>query len=91
MGLVIPASQVLAQEAGRRYGGTASALFGGLLFLAGAAVTPLTGLVGYRTLTPMAGLMCAFFGTATLIVLSPRLTRRTRPAWQSARVVSSTR
>jgi DHA1 family bicyclomycin/chloramphenicol resistance-like MFS transporter len=91
MGLAIPASQVLAQDAGRRYGGTATALFGGLLFLAGAAVTPLTGLVGYRTLTPMAILMCAFFGFATLIVLSPRLTGRARRAWEFAGIVSGRR
>ncbi len=68
MGLSIPAAQVLAQEAGRRSGGTASALFGGLLFLTGSIVTPLTGVLGYHTLVPMALLMCSFFGLSALVV-----------------------
>lgn len=79
MGLTIPASQVLAQEAGRRSGGTASALLGGLLFLVGSAVTPLTGVLGYHTLTPMALLMCGFFGASGLVVaLSWFVLRRRR-------------
>jgi DHA1 family bicyclomycin/chloramphenicol resistance-like MFS transporter len=61
MGLVIPASTALAQEAGRRARGTASALQGGLSFLVGALATPLTGVVGYRSLLPMALLMAGFF------------------------------
>jgi DHA1 family bicyclomycin/chloramphenicol resistance-like MFS transporter len=69
MGLCIPSGQVLAQEAGRRSGGTASALFGGLLFLAGSAVTPLTGVLGYHTLIPMALLMCTFFALSALMVV----------------------
>ena len=68
MGFSIPSGQVLAQEAGRRSGGTASALFGGLLFLAGSAVTPLTGVLGYHTLTPMAVLMSSLFGLSMLVV-----------------------
>ena len=47
MGWCIPGTTSLAQEAGRRAGGTASALTGGLTFLVGAAVTPLTGVLGY--------------------------------------------
>jgi DHA1 family bicyclomycin/chloramphenicol resistance-like MFS transporter len=77
MGLAIPGAQVLAQEAGRRSGGTASALFGGLLFLAGSLVTPLTGVLGYQTLTPMALLMFGFLLTAaTLAALTARRSRR---------------
>jgi DHA1 family bicyclomycin/chloramphenicol resistance-like MFS transporter len=66
MGLSIPGTMALAQEAGRRSRGTASALQGGLTFLVGAAVTPLTGLVGYDTLLPMALLMAGFFVAATV-------------------------
>jgi DHA1 family bicyclomycin/chloramphenicol resistance-like MFS transporter len=67
MGLAIPGAQVLAQEAGRRSGGTASALFGGLLFLAGSLVTPLTGVLGYATLLPMALLMFGFLSASALL------------------------
>ena len=82
MGLSIPASNVLAQEAGRRSGGTASALFGGLLFLAGSAVTPLTGVLGYHSLTPMALLMFGFFACAWAVLGSTARARR--PAAASA-------
>jgi DHA1 family bicyclomycin/chloramphenicol resistance-like MFS transporter len=71
MGLVIPATTALAQEAGRRARGTASALQGGLSFFVGALVTPLTGIVGYRSLLPMGLLMAGFFLCAiTLLALS---------------------
>ena len=84
MGLVIPATTALAQEAGRRARGTASALQGGLSFFVGALVTPLTGIVGYRSLLPMGLLMAGFFLCAiTLLVLS-----RARP--DSARPDSAT-
>jgi DHA1 family bicyclomycin/chloramphenicol resistance-like MFS transporter len=66
MGLCIPGTTALAQQAGRRSGGTAAALQGGLTFLVGATVTPLTGIVGYRTLLPMALLMAGFFLLATV-------------------------
>jgi DHA1 family bicyclomycin/chloramphenicol resistance-like MFS transporter len=66
MGLMIPASTALAQEAGRRSGGTAAALSGGLIFLSGALVTPLTGVLGYATLLPMALLMSGFFAASAL-------------------------
>ena len=59
MGLAIPATTTLAQHAGARSAGTASALQGGLVFLAGAAATPLTGLFGNASLLPMAVLMAA--------------------------------
>ncbi|GAB3598523.1 multidrug effflux MFS transporter [Angustibacter peucedani] len=65
MGLSIPGTTALAQQAGDRARGTASALQGGLTFLVGAAATPLTGLVGYDTLLPMAELMLGFFVAAT--------------------------
>ena len=70
MGLCIPGTTALAQEAGRRAGGTASALQGGLTFLVGAAVTPLTGLIGYRTLLPMAVLMAGFLVVATVVLFA---------------------
>ena len=72
MGFVIPATTAMAQEAGRRSLGTASALQGGLAFLAGAAVTPLTGLVGYHSLVPMGLLMAGFFVAAVVTVALPR-------------------
>ncbi|WFE97150.1 multidrug effflux MFS transporter [Micromonospora sp. WMMD987] len=74
MGLTLPATTALAQEAGRRSAGTAAALQGGLGFLAGALVTPLTGLLGYATLLPMASVMAVFFVAASgaLILLARR-------------------
>ncbi|WP_426563759.1 multidrug effflux MFS transporter [Angustibacter sp. McL0619] len=65
MGWSIPGTTALAQQAGRRSGGTAAALQGGLTFLVGALVTPLTGIVGYDSLLPMATLMLGFFALAT--------------------------
>jgi DHA1 family bicyclomycin/chloramphenicol resistance-like MFS transporter len=73
MGLTIPGTTALAQEAGRRSAGTASALQGGIAIMIGASVTPLTGLVGYRTLLPMAAAMAAFFLLSlTLLLLTAR-------------------
>ncbi|MDQ1287095.1 MAG: transporter, family, multidrug resistance protein [Actinomycetota bacterium] len=69
MGLTIPSTTALAQEAGRRSAGTASALQGGLVFLTGAVATPLTGLIGYDTLLPMALLMTVFFVAATILMI----------------------
>ena len=59
MGLIGPSSMTLAQAAGRRARGTASAMQGGSAFLIGACVTPLTGVLGYTSLLPMAILMVA--------------------------------
>jgi len=70
MGLVLPGSTALAQEAGRRSGGTAAALSGGLVFLSGALVTPLTGVRGYATLLPMALLMSGFFAASALALVA---------------------
>jgi MFS transporter, DHA1 family, multidrug resistance protein len=72
MGLMIPASTSLAQEAGRRSGGTAAALSGGLVFLAGALVTPLTGVIGYGTLLPMGLLMAGFMAASLTLLLATR-------------------
>ena len=65
MGWSIPGTTALAQQAGRRSGGTAAALQGGLTFLVGALVTPLTGILGYDSLLPMALLMLGFFVLST--------------------------
>jgi DHA1 family bicyclomycin/chloramphenicol resistance-like MFS transporter len=60
-GFTVPATTALAQEAGRRYAGTAASLQGGIGFLVGAAVTPLTGLIGYHSLVPLAVAMTVFY------------------------------
>ena len=60
MGLVLPSSIALAQRAGATYAGTASALLGGLQFALGGLVAPLTGLIGYTSVTPMAAIMSVF-------------------------------
>ncbi|HST81039.1 MAG TPA: multidrug effflux MFS transporter [Kineosporiaceae bacterium] len=69
MGLVIPASTTLGQQAGDRARGTASALLGGISFFVGALVTPLTGVVGYTSMLPMGVLMAGFFVTAGALAL----------------------
>ncbi|MFI9643136.1 multidrug effflux MFS transporter [Micromonospora sp. NPDC051925] len=69
MGLTLPATTALAQEAGRRSAGTAAALQGGLGFLAGAVVTPLTGVLGYASLLPMVGAMAVFFVAASGVLI----------------------
>ncbi|MBW4705704.1 multidrug effflux MFS transporter [Micromonospora sp. RL09-050-HVF-A] len=69
MGLTLPASTALTQEAGRRSAGTTAALQGGLGFLAGALVTPLTGLLGYASLLPMAAAMAVFFVAACVMLV----------------------
>lgn len=60
-GLTLPATTALAQEAGRRSAGTASSLQGGLGFLTGALVAPLTGFIGYQSLLPLALAMTVFY------------------------------
>jgi len=57
MGLVLPAGFALAQAAGDRSRGTASALSGGLAFSCGAVVIPVTGAAGTASVVPMAALM----------------------------------
>jgi MFS transporter, DHA1 family, multidrug resistance protein len=75
-GFTVPATTALAQEAGRRYAGTAASLQGGIGFLVGAAVTPLTGLIGYHSLVPLAVAMTAFY-LASFTLL--RVVRRAAP------------
>lgn len=75
MGWCIPGTTALSQQAGRRSGGTASALTGGLTFLVGALVTPLTGFVGYRSLLPMALLMTGFLVAASTWLVASGSTR----------------
>jgi len=60
MGLLLPASIALSQQAGQRAKGTAAALNGGISFGCGAAITPVTGLLGNDSLIPMAALMAGF-------------------------------
>jgi DHA1 family bicyclomycin/chloramphenicol resistance-like MFS transporter len=64
MGMIGPSSMTLAQAAGRRARGTASAMQGGSAFLVGACVTPLTGVLGYQSLLPMAALMVSLMACA---------------------------
>jgi DHA1 family bicyclomycin/chloramphenicol resistance-like MFS transporter len=70
MGLVIPSSTALGQQAGDRARGTAAALMGGTSFFVGALVTPLTGIVGYTSMLPMALLMAGFFTLALAIAVT---------------------
>jgi len=73
MGLCIPATTAIAQEVGRRVGGTASALQGGLTFGVGAAATPLTGLTGAQSVAGMAAIMSGLFLCAlTALLVSSR-------------------
>ncbi|MEJ5889500.1 multidrug effflux MFS transporter [Pseudokineococcus marinus] len=72
MGLVLPAGFALAQAAGDRARGTASALCGGLAFTCGALVIPLTGAVGTGSVVPMAALMT--LGLSLALLASRRAT-----------------
>jgi DHA1 family bicyclomycin/chloramphenicol resistance-like MFS transporter len=74
-GMNTPALMTIAQQTGDRARGTASALQGGGSFLAGALVTPLTGLLGYHSLLPMAALMAGFMVAAGLFALVTRSPR----------------
>jgi DHA1 family bicyclomycin/chloramphenicol resistance-like MFS transporter len=69
MGLMMSATTAIAQEAGRRFAGSASALRGGMTFLVGALTTPLTGLIGHQTVSVMATAMAVFFLAATVLWL----------------------
>jgi DHA1 family bicyclomycin/chloramphenicol resistance-like MFS transporter len=72
MGLIIPASTTLAQQAGHYARGSAVALQGGGSFLVGAAVTPLTGFINPHSLLPMALLMAAFMTAALITAVAYR-------------------
>ncbi|RIX28420.1 Bcr/CflA family efflux MFS transporter [Amnibacterium setariae] len=72
LGGYLPSNSAIAQREGRRYAGTASALSGGLPFLAGALTTPLTGLLGAQTVLVMAIGMSAFFVLAIALAVAGR-------------------
>ncbi|MHA3703461.1 multidrug effflux MFS transporter [Jatrophihabitans sp. YIM 134969] len=72
LGLYYPSNATIVQHAGRRAAGTASALGGGLPFLAGAFTTPLTGLLGHQTVMTMAACMIVFFVLAAVVAVLGR-------------------
>lgn len=76
-GLTIPATTTLAQEIGRHASGTASALQGGLTFIAGSLALPLTGITGHQTVLAMALLSTLLYAAscAALLVLRRREAR----------------
>jgi DHA1 family bicyclomycin/chloramphenicol resistance-like MFS transporter len=67
MGLTLPASMTLSQQAGQRAKGTASALSGGLSFAFGALTTPVTGVLGGSSVLPMALVMAGFLLAAVAV------------------------
>jgi DHA1 family bicyclomycin/chloramphenicol resistance-like MFS transporter len=69
LGMYLPANSAIAQREGRRYAGAASALSGGLPFLAGALTTPLTGVLGAQTVLAMSIGMAAFFLLAVVLAV----------------------
>jgi DHA1 family bicyclomycin/chloramphenicol resistance-like MFS transporter len=79
IGFNTPSLMTIAQHTGDRARGTASALQGGGSFLAGAIVTPLTGLLGYHSLLPMASLMAGLMGASALFALCTRSERWIAP------------
>jgi DHA1 family bicyclomycin/chloramphenicol resistance-like MFS transporter len=85
MGLVIPASTALGQLAGDRARGSASAVLGGFPFFVGALVTPLTGVVGYTSMLPMALLMAGFFVAALALLITVEVTSPAEPSPKSVR------
>jgi len=70
LGAYLPANSAIAQREGRRYAGTASALSGGLPFLAGSLTTPLTGVLGTQTVLAMSIGMGAFFLLAVVVAVT---------------------
>ncbi|MBM2614877.1 Bcr/CflA family efflux MFS transporter [Actinoplanes sp. LDG1-06] len=72
LGLYFPANSAIAQNAGRRFSGTASALSGGLPFLSGALTTPLTGALGSQTVLTMSVCMVVPFVMAALTAMTLR-------------------
>jgi MFS transporter, DHA1 family, multidrug resistance protein len=72
LGCYLPANSAIAQNAGRRLSGTASALGGGLPFLTGALTTPLTGALGSQTVLTMATCMVVPFVLAALTAVAVR-------------------
>jgi DHA1 family bicyclomycin/chloramphenicol resistance-like MFS transporter len=84
VGLNTPALMTIAQYTGERARGTAAALQGGGSFLAGAIVTPLTGLFGYHTLLPMAVMMAGFLSAAAIFAFLTRSLRWSPAALEAA-------
>ncbi len=76
LGTYLPANSAIAQRHGRRSAGTASALSGGVPFLAGALTTPLTGVLGAQTVLVMGTGMGAFFLLAVLLAVVAGRARR---------------
>lgn len=72
LGSYLPANAAICQQAGRRYGGTASALGGGLPFLAGSLTTPLTGFLRAESVLAMSAGMAIFFGCAAIAAIGLR-------------------
>ncbi|MFE2431134.1 multidrug effflux MFS transporter [Streptomyces sp. NPDC059373] len=69
IGMVFPASMSLGQTLGRHAPGTASALLGGTQFLLGALASPLVGLFGTSSATPMAAVMLGALACAALSLI----------------------
>ncbi|WUS99815.1 multidrug effflux MFS transporter [Streptomyces sp. NBC_00708] len=72
--LIFPATMSIGQHLGRSAPGAASALIGGLQFLFGAAASPLVGLFGEDTATPMAVIILtalALAGLALVLLARP--------------------
>ena len=76
LGCYLPANSSIVQLVGRRFGGTASALGGGIPFLVGAIMTPLTGLIGQQTVHAMASAMILFFVLAAIVAVCDGLRQR---------------
>jgi DHA1 family bicyclomycin/chloramphenicol resistance-like MFS transporter len=72
LGTYWPANSTIAQQAGRRFAGTASALGGGLPFLCGSLTTPLTGALGHQTMMTMTSCMAVFFALAGITAVRSR-------------------
>ncbi|MFD0025075.1 multidrug effflux MFS transporter [Streptomyces sp. NPDC058382] len=76
IGLVFPATMSIGQTLGRAAPGAASALLGGLQFLFGALASPLVGIFGEDTATPMAVIVLsalALAGLALVLLARPWL------------------
>jgi MFS family permease len=78
MGMVIPAVMSIGQGTAKHAPGGAAALLGGGQCLFGAIASPLVGLLGTNTDTPMALIMVIGFGCATVALFT-----LARP-WQGA-------
>lgn len=76
IGLVFPATMSIGQTLGREAPGAASALLGGLQFLFGALASPLVGIFGEDSATPMAVILLtalALAGVALVLLARPWL------------------